>query len=307
MPETQGEAPEIRELDPNTIVVRQRLRPLNPEQVAALAASIAELGVLQPVTVDLEGDTLVLVDGEHRRAAVLALRADPKKYGVAPGMTIPAVVRNAGDVLAELREIEANLIRHELNALDRAVFLSRRKTLYDGLYPLAGKRGRKLAQVAPISFSRSAEAKKIGLSRASIDRAVARLRDIAEDVRPLLAGTDAAMKGSVLKRLGTHTHDEQRRIVADAVADALGRARARAVRAGKDPDAARAAPAEVGIAAAIRRWKLVHAAPADAAGEEDAAFERALATWNKWPATVRTRLLARVGATVSQRKKEKAA
>lgn len=284
MPETQGETPEIRELDPNTIVVRQRLRPLNPEQVAALAASIAELGVLQPVTVDLEGDTLVLVDGEHRRAAVLALRADPKKYGVAPGMTIPAVVRNAGDVLAELREIEANLIRHELNALDRAVFLSRRKTLYDGLYPEAGKRGRKSRQVAAFTFAASAEAKKIGLSRRSIERAVTRIDAIAEDVRSLLAGTDAAMKGTVLKALSGMPSRQQWWVVQ-----------------------LRVHGAETSIAAAIRAVRAEMAPPPEAQDEEDAAFERALATWNKWPATVRTRLLARIGATVSPKKKEKAA
>jgi ParB family chromosome partitioning protein len=182
---------------------------------------------------------------------------------------VPAIIREADDDQAELLEIEENLIRHDLNALDRAVFVARWKEVYQRLHPNEGKRGRKLAQLGPIAFSRSAEAKKIGLSKTSINRETKRVAAIAPDVRPQLAGTDAATKGVVLDALGRLDHDAQRQVVA-------------LYRSG----------AASSIAAALRSLR----GPAPAA-DDDVLFARLLAVWAKSPAGVQRRLLAHIGAT----------
>jgi ParB family chromosome partitioning protein len=188
---------------------------------------------------------------------------------------VPAIIREADDDQAELLEIEENLIRHDLNALDRAVFVTRWKEVYQRLHPTEGKRGRKLRQVGAIAFSRSAEAKKIGLSKRSIEREARRVSLIAPDVRLLLAGTDAAQKGTMLNALGRLDHDAQRLVVAR-------------YRSGE----------AASIAAALRSLR----GPAPAA-DEDVLFARLLAVWAKSPAAVQRRLLAHIGATPAKGRK----
>jgi ParB family chromosome partitioning protein len=184
---------------------------------------------------------------------------------------VPAIIREADDDQAELLEIEENLIRHDLNALDRAVFVARWKEVYQRLHPTEGKRGRKLRQVGAIAFARSAEAKKIGLSKRSIEREARRVSLIAPDVRPQLAGTDAATKGVVLDALGRLDHDAQRQVMA-------------LYRTGEANS----------IAAALRSLR----GPAPAA-DEDALFARLLAAWAKAPVAVQRRLLAHIGAVIT--------
>lgn len=188
-------APALAMLDPRQVVVPERLRPEDPAHTAALIESVRAHGVRLPIEVRMLDGRPVLIAGLHRvRAAIAAGRK-----------TVPAIIRQASDDQAELLEIEENLIRHDLNALDRAVFVARWKEVYQRPHPSEGKRGRKLRQVGAIAFSRSAEAKKIGLSKRSIEREARRVSLIAPDVRPLLAGTDAAPKGTMLDALGRWT------------------------------------------------------------------------------------------------------
>jgi ParB family chromosome partitioning protein len=78
--------------------------------IAALANSIAQHGVLQPVTVRRAGDRFQLVAGERRWRAA-------KQAGLSE---IPAIVRVASDQqMLELALVE-NLQREDLNPIDRA-------------------------------------------------------------------------------------------------------------------------------------------------------------------------------------------
>ena len=252
--------PVITMLDPRGVVIPPRLRPEDPAHTAALVASVKRDGVRSPIGVNRLGGKLQLIWGLHRlRAAIEA------------GLyQIPAIITEVSKDEAELLEIEENLIRHDLNALDRAVFVMQWKDVYQRLYPLAGKRGRKLDQLGPIGFSRSGEAKKIGLSKTSIDRAVRRIDRIAADVRPRLAGTDAALKGVVLDALGKLAHEDQREVVALF----------------EDGEAKT-------IAAAIRQHRQGGAAPAEALSAEDRGFAALMSAWGKHPepAAVRRFLL----------------
>jgi ParB family transcriptional regulator, chromosome partitioning protein len=102
-----------------------RLRPANKEQVAFIAASIEQSGLEQPMAVRRAGEGYKLVIGKHRLDAV-------KQLGwteLVVGEHVIIVTRD--DFESRISEINENLARHELNALDRAVFLAARAKLYE--------------------------------------------------------------------------------------------------------------------------------------------------------------------------------
>jgi ParB family transcriptional regulator, chromosome partitioning protein len=128
--------PNLQRIDLNDIIVRDRLRDVDQAEVAKLKLSIADQGLQAPVVVrpakavDPKDQTkflphgvdgYILVSGGHRFHAVRDL-----------GWTdIPAIIVDPKTPLeARLLEIDENLYRHELNALDRAVFVFERKTIY---------------------------------------------------------------------------------------------------------------------------------------------------------------------------------
>lgn len=109
------------------VTVGPRLRPVDADYVALLAASMAETGQHTPVDVgpaDAEGRH-PLIAGAHRHAAATAAGLP----------TLLARVFTGSDDARKLLEIDENLLRRELNELDRAVFLAARKDIYERLYP----------------------------------------------------------------------------------------------------------------------------------------------------------------------------
>jgi len=97
----------------------QPRRSFDPERLEELAASIRREGVLQPIAVyyDAARDRYVIIHGERRwRAAQLA------------GLeTIPALVRDVRDEQRLIQQLMENILREDLNALDRAAALRRLK------------------------------------------------------------------------------------------------------------------------------------------------------------------------------------
>jgi ParB family chromosome partitioning protein len=121
--DTRPQAAGVSELPGSSLVALERIDPdpdqprrtFDAERLEELAASIRIEGVLQPIVVryDEPADRYVVVHGERRwRAAQLA--------GLS---TIPAIVR---DVPAERRLIQQlmeNIVRDDLNAVDRSAAL----------------------------------------------------------------------------------------------------------------------------------------------------------------------------------------
>lgn len=116
---TEQEAPAagetVRELDIDSIRPnpRQPRRDFDPDQLQALANSIAEHGVLQPLVVagSIEDVPAILIAGQRRLEAA-------KLAGLA---TVPVVFREANEQqLLELALIE-NLQREDLNAIEAAL------------------------------------------------------------------------------------------------------------------------------------------------------------------------------------------
>jgi ParB family chromosome partitioning protein len=80
------------------------------ESMAALAESIREVGVLQPVLVRAGGDGFELIAGERRWRAA-------RRIGL---QTIPGIVRTADDAAMLQQAIVENVQREELNPLEEA-------------------------------------------------------------------------------------------------------------------------------------------------------------------------------------------
>ena len=109
-------------ISPDEVKVKSGRRSLNEEKVKSLAQSIEEIGLLNPITIDLEYN---LIAGAHRLEAVKRLGRD-------------AIECNQVDLKglqAELAEIDENLVRHNLNHIDEADQLLRRKEIYEELHP----------------------------------------------------------------------------------------------------------------------------------------------------------------------------
>ncbi len=130
----------------NVKVPATRKRPAG--DTAQLQASIAALGLLNPITVTADG--CVLVAGLNRLMACKAL-----------GHTRIAVNVVALDELrCELAELHENLIRNELPVLERAEGLARSKEIYEALHPETrhggagrGRPKNRDAVTAPLSFA----------------------------------------------------------------------------------------------------------------------------------------------------------
>ncbi len=90
----------------------QPRRTFDDERLGELAASIRKEGVLQPIVVryDAERDRYIVVHGERRfRASIQASRT-----------SIPALVRNVPERRRLVQQLMENIVRDDLNAIDRA-------------------------------------------------------------------------------------------------------------------------------------------------------------------------------------------
>lgn len=176
-----------------------RLRPVDPDWVGAVAVSMAEIGLSEPILVRPVGDRYALVAGMHRLAAAQRLGWE----------TIGASVMPLNELQARLAEIDENLMRRELDALDRAIFLAERKTVWEAMHPQTKHGGdrksqkqRDKNQVANLAWRFSTEAsEKLGFSERSVQRAVGLARSLSPEVRALIRGTYIAAHGADLEKL----------------------------------------------------------------------------------------------------------
>lgn len=242
------------------ITVGPRLRPVNADYVALLAASMAETGQHTPVDVgpaDAEGRH-PLIAGAHRHAAAL-------QAGLP---TLLARVFTGSADEAQLLEIDENLMRHELNELDRAVFLAQRKAIYERLFPETKRGGKRHGGQTEENFRliprqesfAAATAARLGISDRQVRTYLARARIATRvpELREDLARSRWADNGAVLDELArVEKDDDLRRLIHALLRPALPVA------------SLRAAQLELG---------LVKAPPAP---EEDAQVRRLLTAWDK--------------------------
>ena len=97
------------------------------KDLKALASSIEEVGLLNPITVRVDGKGYRLIAGYHRLEACKAIG----------WLEIDATIVDLNDLEAELAEIDENLCRHDLNVQERALLNERKLNLLLALHPEA--------------------------------------------------------------------------------------------------------------------------------------------------------------------------
>lgn len=183
------------ELPIDRIMIGDRKRPLG--DVIALAQSIKDLGLLNPITVTADGS---LVAGYHRLEACKSLG----------WQSIPVNIVDLDSLSAELAEIDENLIRNELHWFDRDKQLARRKEIYEDLHPET-KNGAKGGpnnsktlhnENDTVSFSLDTSS-KTGVAERTIERSIQRAKAFTdEDGEVLKQAGVTQTEATKLARLG---------------------------------------------------------------------------------------------------------
>lgn len=204
----------IAAIRPNPYQPRDRF---DEEALGALADSIREVGLLQPVLVRPAGDGFELIAGERRWRAA-------RRAGL---QAIPAIVRETADRHALEQALVENLQRDDLNPLEEAAAYQQ--------------------MIEDFSMTHEQVASTVGKSRAAVTNTV-RLLQLPPSIQRALREEQLSM-GHARALLGTPDRAFQESLARRAIKDDLSvRAVEEAVRArndGKDTNGKRAATARL--------------------------------------------------------------
>ncbi len=176
---------EILNLNPNTIVIRGRLRPIDREKLGEITDSVRSIGIKTPITIRVDRGEPVLVAGLHRLEAARQL-----------GIQVPCIKEEGDEIEAEMWEIAENLHRAELSALDHADHVAR-------WIDLSKQRHPKPAQLEPVSGGRgntggiNAAARELHIDRNEAQRAV-KVSSLTPEAKAAARATGLADNRSVL-------------------------------------------------------------------------------------------------------------
>jgi ParB family chromosome partitioning protein len=187
--ETDGST--FREIDVDA-VVPNRYQPrdhFDEETLSSLAASIAEVGVIQPIVVRATDEGYELIAGERRWRA--ARRANLP--------SIPAIIRDSDDLGSLETAVVENLHRQDLNALEEAV-------AYQQL-------------IEDFNFTQEQVATRVGRSRSAVANTIRLLQLPGAVQRLVIEGQLSA--GHARALLATADSAEQERVAQRIVRDRL--------------------------------------------------------------------------------------
>ena len=199
----------------SAIRIPERQRAFDPATVEAIAGTLDQLGLKQPIEVSAEGDGYRLIAGRHRLAA-----CDQAGWTKIPALLV-ALDDGNEDASAALHEAFENLIRGKLTAFDRMAHIAAAKAAHDALYPdtLKGRPKKmtpaaeeKLCVMHNFSFSRVAAA-RVGLDRSTVFRITACWAGLSVESKARLRGSRLANQQSELFALGRLTSVEQKLIL----------------------------------------------------------------------------------------------
>jgi ParB family chromosome partitioning protein len=189
LPETGPGEPAFREVPVDLIRANpdQPRRAFDPETISALAESITEAGVIQPLIVrPLPDGRYELIAGERRWRAAREAGLD----------VVPAMVRDEDAALRMQTALIENVAREDLNPVDEARACA---TL-----------------VEELGLSKEELAGRLGRTRPAISNLI-RLLDLPDDVLELLADAELT-EGHGRAILIAKGNDVRRRLARDAVA-----------------------------------------------------------------------------------------
>ena len=184
----------LQKITLRNVVASCQPRSLVTSEVDKLAASIQQVGLIQPVTVRptvvIHGTTepgFQIVAGHHRVAACRALGWSE----------IDAlVIDDTSHLQSELMEIDENLCRAELTASQRTGYTKRRKQIWEALHPVEIQVGKDCPPVIGYAspppqtkgFAAST-AEATGMTKRSINQHVARVDALGDEALTKVAHT----------------------------------------------------------------------------------------------------------------------
>ena len=188
----------------NKIIVIDRKRACDDAEAKKLAESIRQIGLMHPITLDKD---LNLIAGLHRLEAC-------KQLGWSE---IPAIILDADSLTAELAEIDENLIRKSLTALENAEQLKRRKEIYEALHPESKPENiksknlpkRNLFVSGKVKTFTQDAAEKTGKSQRSIQQDIQIASNISGEVKQEIKGTEIENKKSALLEIAKQPTGKQ--------------------------------------------------------------------------------------------------
>lgn len=189
---------DVRSVPLSLIRIGALARPVNPDRVAVLAASMETRGQLQPVGVRAvpgEANSYELVFGAHRFEAAAAL-------GWAEiDVTIAHSQDDAGATLDRMSE---NLMRGELTALERAEHLCALKEaiIASGPKERRGRPSKNESKLLVISVADDI-ARRTGFDRFAVERAETILRGLPQALRARIHGSWLARNQAALIELAS--------------------------------------------------------------------------------------------------------
>ena len=153
-----------------------------------LVDSIREIGLINPISVNKQNKLLA---GLHRLRACEEIGFDD----------IDCIIIDSQDIDAELVEIEENIIRNDLNVIERAEHMKRRKEIYELKYPKAEK-----------TFTQDVS-EKTGVSKRSIETDIQIANNLTPEVKEKIKNSDLANKKVELTELARLEPEQQEKFV----------------------------------------------------------------------------------------------
>ena len=190
----------------NEIKVNPGRRETATKDVQRLSESIAEVGMMNPITVTADH---TLIAGLHRLEAAKRL-----------GWTeVECSISDMDELHTELAEIDENVVRTGLSDLELSELLARRKKIYETLHPATIARnlpghasnyessGDKLTgEEKP--FSRDT-AEKMGVSPRTVERHVQIAENLTPETKEILRGADTKITKQNLTKLSRLKPEQQ--------------------------------------------------------------------------------------------------
>ncbi|WP_343252638.1 ParB/RepB/Spo0J family partition protein [Ligaoa zhengdingensis] len=190
----------------NDIKINPGRRKAVPEDVQRLSESIAEIGMMNPITVDAN---YTLVAGLHRLEA--AKRLDWTE--------VECAVCELDGLHAELAEIDENVIRTGLSDLELSELLARRKKIYEALHPatiarnLPGHASNYESSSDKLTgkekpFSQDT-AEKMGVSPRTVERHIQIGENLTPETKEILRSADTKITKQNLTKLSRLEPEQQ--------------------------------------------------------------------------------------------------
>ena len=194
----------------NEIKINPGRRTAAPVDVQKLAESMAEIGLMHPITLDADRN---LIAGLHRLEAA-------KLLGWAE---IECTVSPLDELHAELAEIDENYVRANLTPLQAGRLLLRRKEIHETLYPetkagAAQGNGMKRSvggdladnlSARPRSFAQDA-AEMLGVNERTVRRQVKIAQDLTPEAQEVIEHSGMKVTQQALSQLSRLAPEQQR-------------------------------------------------------------------------------------------------